>query len=262
MIVCEDGLNTEDLSIEQLLSRYEALVDENRKLKEENSYLRARLGIQDVAPGIDQEELHPTPTALPTNGESVPHPSVTARSDVADKVRLFMSLFRGRNDVYARRWEGKKSDKSGYSPVCLNEWKAGACQKPRDTCARCGNKAYAPFDEGAVKSHLRGEVVAGIYPMLPDETCWFLAIDFDKGEWQKDLSALRGVCREKAKAPVGAPAPAGALCFSNRRRQDGTCRHGGLQQFWCLTLHPPTAARNRGNTAARWRLPDTPGGCC
>jgi len=105
-----------------------------------------------------------------------------------------MSLFRGRDDVYARRWESKKKVGSGYSPVCRNEWKHGLCGKPKMACSKCSNKSYAPLDERVVNDHLRGGMVAGIYPMLRDETCWFLAIDFDDGDWKKDISALNDVC--------------------------------------------------------------------
>jgi len=107
-----------------------------------------------------------------------------------------MSLFKGRDDVYAKRWESKQKEKSGYSPSCLNEWKSGVCGKPKGTCACCTHKAYASLDEKVIQDHLLGKMVAGIYPMRLDETCWFLAIDFDDGEWQKDTSALRDVCAE------------------------------------------------------------------
>lgn len=123
-------------------------------------------------------------------------PELNNRSDVADKVRLFTSLFRGRDDVYARRWENKKKGTSGYSPHCANEWARGLCSKPKGKCSDCRHKAYVPFDEKAIEAHLRGNIVAGVYPMLPDETCWFLAIDLDGGEWRKDVAALRGVASE------------------------------------------------------------------
>ena len=109
-----------------------------------------------------------------------------------------MSLFKGRDDVYAKRWESKQKEKLGYSPSCLNEWRSGVCAKPKGTCAGCTHKAYAALDEKVIQDHLLGKVVAGIYPMRLDETCWFLAVDFDDGEWQKDTSALSEVCAEFA----------------------------------------------------------------
>ena len=109
-----------------------------------------------------------------------------------------MSLFKGRDDVYAKRWENQKKGTSGYSPFCLNEWKPGLCAKPKATCTDCTHKEYAVLDEKVIDDHLRGRdnFVAGIYPLCLDETCYFLAIDFDDGEWQKDISVLREVCSE------------------------------------------------------------------
>jgi hypothetical protein len=109
-----------------------------------------------------------------------------------------MSLFKGRNDVYAKRWENKKKGTSGYSPVCLNEWQPKLCEKPQGKCANCAHKAYTVLNEKVIEDHLRGQdnFVAGIYPLLLDETCCFLAIDFDDEEWTKDISVLREVCAE------------------------------------------------------------------
>lgn len=76
----------------------------------------------------------------------------------------------------------------GYSPVCLNEWKIGICGKPRIKCADCTQKVYAVLDEKVIEDHLRGSIIIGLYPMLVDETCFFLAIDFDDEGWQKDIT--------------------------------------------------------------------------
>ena len=89
-----------------------------------------------------------------------------------------MSLFKGRDDVYAKRWQSKDG-RSGYAPVCLNEWKSGLCRKPEVKCFDCPHKSYDVMDEKVIEAHLRGNIVAGVYPMCQDETCHFLAIDFD-----------------------------------------------------------------------------------
>ena len=123
--------------------------------------------------------------------------SVSFISTNDKKVELFLSLFRGRDDVYARRWENKDGTKSGYSPVCRNEWAPGICEKPRVKCMRCKNREPIPFDKKAVTQHLAGKEIAGIYPMLPDETCLFLAIDFDDDGWQQDVAAVRSACNKK-----------------------------------------------------------------
>lgn len=119
---------------------------------------------------------------------------VTKKSSFEEKARLFAQLFHGREDVYAKRWENDKG-KSGYEPVCLNEWIPGVCQKP---CKKCKNASYAPFNQNAILRHLskHNDSVFGIYALQPDETCWFLAIDLDESTWRKDVEALRAVCRE------------------------------------------------------------------
>ena len=183
--------------MEQLVETCRGLATENAALKEEVKALKTQMGIS--SPGADILEREPAlvTDVLPLFGESPPA-GVYNGSDAAEKIRLFRSLFKGRDDVYAKRWQSRQQEKSGYAPSCLNEWKSGVCAKPKGSCAGCAHKAYAPLDERVVRDHLQGKVVAGIYPMCLDETCWFLAIDFDGGEWQKDVLALREVCAEFA----------------------------------------------------------------
>ena len=122
---------------------------------------------------------------------------VTTASPTAEKIALFRSLFRGREEVFPRRWENAQSGKSGYSPVCRNEWVRGVCGKPQVKCGECPNQAFVPFGDDVLRSHLTGKAAgnsvdftAGIYPMLPDETCWFLAADFDKKSWKQDVARV------------------------------------------------------------------------
>ena len=129
---------------------------------------------------------------------------MTTASPTAEKIALFRSLFRGREEVFPRRWENPKSGKSGYSPVCRNEWVRGVCGKPQVKCGECPNQAFVPFGDDIIRSHLTGraagnaaDFTAGIYPMLPDETCWFLAADFDKKSWKRDVVAFCDTARAK-----------------------------------------------------------------
>ena len=125
----------------------------------------------------------------------------------AQKIALFRSLFRGREDVFPRRWDNPKTGKSGYSPVCRNEWAPWICEKPRIKCTDCQHQAFVPVTDDVVESHLRGRdlskpdrteaFVAGVYVLLSDETCRFLAADFDKQSWQRDALAFMATCREK-----------------------------------------------------------------
>ncbi|NSW89531.1 MAG: DEAD/DEAH box helicase family protein [Firmicutes bacterium] len=180
----------------ELFEKYRRLLEENQRLLAENENLRKQLGLSlpvpctenDVEASIEVNDIQTVEAVKPGH--------VTNSSTPEDKINLFMSLFRGRDDVYAKRWQSKEG-KSGYSPVCLNEWARGICNKPKIKCSECNNKNYAALDFAAIDKHLRGKDVFGIYPMLPDETCYLLAIDFDDEGWEKDISALRDICAEK-----------------------------------------------------------------
>jgi len=74
--------------------------------------------------------------------------SVTNHSSESDKIALFRSLFRGREDVFARRFESAKTGKSGYQPCCRNEWVQGVCQKPKVKCTDCNNCDFIPVTDG------------------------------------------------------------------------------------------------------------------
>lgn len=103
------------------------------------------------------------------------------------KIELFLKLFRCREDVYPRRWENKKTGKSGYSPVCANEWKPGVCEKPKAKCSECRSSSYLPLDSEAVRLHLEGREIIGTYAIKEDDTTVFLAADFDGSTWNKDV---------------------------------------------------------------------------
>lgn len=113
-----------------------------------------------------------------------------------EKIALFLSLFRCRGDVYPRFWENPKSGKKGYSPVCRNEWVKAVCEKPRIKCSECLHQAFPPLDEVAAREHLTGNSIIGTYAIREDNTCVFLAADFDGAGWQNDISAFRDAARE------------------------------------------------------------------
>jgi len=119
----------------------------------------------------------------------------------SEKIQIFKSLFIGRQDVYAKLWISKKTGKKGYSPACKNEWAKNICIKPTGKCSDCTAKEYLPFTDEVILGHLNGRQVIGIYPMLTNERCRFLAADFDKEAWIDDVSAFRNACIE-----VGVPA--------------------------------------------------------
>jgi hypothetical protein len=113
----------------------------------------------------------------------------------ADKVALFRSLFAGRADVFPKHWHNPKTNRKGYSPACSNEWIRGVCDKPCVKCGECPNQAFIPVTDRVILDHLQDRHVAGVYPMLDDETCHFLAVDFDKDGWKDDVVAFVDTCQ-------------------------------------------------------------------
>ena len=139
--------------------------------------------------------------------ENIPGQSETSQNfkniplSSLEKIRLFFDFFRGRKDVYARFWRSSKTGRSGYSPVCANEWSRGICNKKITRCADCPNRELVPFTKQVVAEHLKGNITVGVYPLLRGETCYFLAIDFDETTWMEDVTSFRDTCA-KEKVPV------------------------------------------------------------
>jgi len=162
---------------------------------------RAELLAQMTALQREKAELLPVQEApLP----SASLPTVTNQSPQEAKIALFRRLFRGREDVYPKRFESLKTGKTGYQPVCRNAW----VEKPE-------LREFLPVTDDVVRNHLLGmdpqdrfgrDFTIGVYPMLPDETCWFLAADFDKASWQEDARAFLAT-----SSPVRIPSPEAAL---------------------------------------------------
>ena len=112
------------------------------------------------------------------------------------KIQLFRRLFQGRTDVYPVRWESQSTGKSGYVPACGNEWRAGVCEKPRIKCGDCTQRALLPLTDQTIYDHLAGRHTLGVYPLLTDDSCHFLAVDFDEADWRDDVKAFARSCRE------------------------------------------------------------------
>lgn len=167
-----------------------------------------------------------------------PGNDVNNRSAPEEKIALFRSLFRGRDDVYPRRFESRTTGKSGYAPACSNEWVRGVCEKPRVKCATCRHRHFLPVSDEVIRWHLSGQddrgadFVVGVYPMLLDETCFFLAMDFDKAEWVEDTIAVLETCHQ-----VGVPA------YLERSRSG----NGGHVWIFFDEAIPATIARRLGS---------------
>jgi superfamily II DNA or RNA helicase len=141
---------------------------------------------------------------LAQHGVVVPQPSDSNAGDAAlqpnahelsstAKVQLFRRLFRGRDDIYPVRWISKAGN-PGYSPVCVNKWQPGICKLPTIKCSECSHSQYSPVTDYTIRLHLRGEITIGVYPLLVDNRCYFLAIDFDEADWREDARAVLQTC--------------------------------------------------------------------
>jgi len=135
----------------------------------------------------EREEAQRRVEALQREAQA-PAPAADAAAPMspADRIRLFRSLFRGRADVFPLRWKTG----NGYSPACSNLWAKGICGRPKTKCGACAHRAFIPVSDEVVEDHLKGHHVIGVYPMLPDEACWFVAADFDEESWRDDVHAF------------------------------------------------------------------------
>lgn len=162
---------------------------ELQRLREENSRLRALLKQHDIRfENIIEQE--------PPSSQNTSPDSKTHQFSIEDKIALSRRLFKGREDVYAQRWESTKG-RSGYSPACANEWKPGVCRKPKIKCGECSQRCLQPVTNQVIYNHLSGKQTIGIYPLLlNDSSCYFLAVDFDESDWEKDANAFIKTCQE------------------------------------------------------------------
>ncbi len=131
-------------------------------------------------------------TTCPLLGRSLARPDLSTNTN---KVRLFLDLFQARQDIFPRRWENPKTGKAGYAPACANEWVKPICQKPKIKCADCDHQKFLALNEQAVEGHLRGPGIIGTYAIRADDSCVFLACDFDESTWQSDVATFRDTGR-------------------------------------------------------------------
>ena len=171
------------MQVQEWLIERERLLGRIKELEAENAELRKRLG-EDVTP------TEKKPTAM-------------QNLSLQEKVDLFRSLFKGREDVFARRWYSKTSGKAGYQPVCQNEW-TPMCDKRTFKCANCPNRHFSPLTYNDIYRHLEGKDadgrdVIGLYVLNEDNTCHLLCTDFDDKNcehgYKNDVLAFIDVCR-------------------------------------------------------------------
>lgn len=188
--------------MKDLERKLELALKEIKRLNEENQQLKQKLA------ALTKENSESTSSICPSSSNEtllitehvakIEHERGTVHnySTPSEKIALFRTLFRGREDVYPNRWESK-TGKSGYSPACGNEW-SFVCKKPQIKCSDCFHREFLPITDEIISNHLDAKInrTIGVYPMLQDETCWFLALDFDKENWKQDAAALMGTCQE------------------------------------------------------------------
>lgn len=153
-------------SINELEAQVARLRSENLRLRQENEELRSKLGSAARSASSDVDD-------------AIQPPRITNQAGVEKKIQLFRSLFRGRDPI---RWENRQG-RAGYSPACGNEWHKTLCGKPRIKCGAFQNADFLAVTDRVIHDHLIGKHTIGVYPILADESCWFLAIDFDKATW-------------------------------------------------------------------------------
>ena len=161
-------------------ARLTSLLDEQRALESE---LRA---LEDAQRGM-----------LPLSPESSP----SGILQPTEKVALFLTLFGARRSVYPKLWENPKMGKKGYSPACENEWRRPLCAKPKVKCTDCRHQKFPPLDAAAVEAHLRGTHTIGTYAIREDDSCIFLAADFDGDGWWHDVQEYRDTATN-AQVPI------------------------------------------------------------
>lgn len=183
--------------MEDIQEKCNHLLQQNEALRQENEVLKSLLyahGIEYKPKHVEEKVVAYSPITLPS-----------VKLSIEERVAIFHSLFKGREDVFARRWFSKTTGKSGYQPVCINERRRGVCDKKKYKCADCPNRHFAPLTYQDLYRHLEGKDenccdVVGLYAIMPDNNCAFLCTDFDdkscKHGYKDDVLAFVGVCKE------------------------------------------------------------------
>lgn len=188
------------MNYEELLNLYNSILEEKEKLLKENLELKQKLLIYENS-NIFKDFYENTVVSqkediITIKDSENEYSTINSKSKSSEKIKLFLSLFSGRLDVCAKRWENTPTGKNGYSPYCLNEWVQGKCLKPKNKCTNCKYQNFVAFDSRSIKNHLLGKVVLGVYPIDEEDKTLFLVIDFDKGTWKEDVLVVSQICEK------------------------------------------------------------------
>lgn len=146
------------------------------RLRAENARLGRLLDLQGQGTAPASEQL-----AVPMGPGMV-----TMASPVADKLALYGDRFQSRRDVYAVHWENRRAGTSGWMPSVAGRWRKGMDRR---------SARYLPLTPEVIAAHLAGDVFIGLYPLLNDNSCWFLVADFDGGAAMLDALAYAKAAR-------------------------------------------------------------------
>ncbi|WP_342420438.1 hypothetical protein [Paenibacillus sp. FSL E2-0178] len=151
--------------MDNIEDKYNAALAHIEELKLEVTRLRSLLD-ENTTSTNEQKTTYSTALVSESKETTVGETNVHQYSTVEDKLALYKSCFRGRDDVYPIRWSNKQG-KSGYSPACANEW-TSVCEKPRVKCSVCKHQNFMPLTSEVLSAHLdaRQDRTIGIYPML------------------------------------------------------------------------------------------------
>ena len=183
------------MEYKNLLEENKSLKEEILRLREENNDLKNLLAEKNypISTSIDSQPSHklepPVSSSNTVNKDDCIN-YISKKCSIEDKINLYRSLFKGREDLFALRWERKDTQKGSYSPYCINIWKSGICDKRNIRCNQCENRNLKPLTDEDINEHLKGIKTIGVYPLLKGDLCHFFAIDFDGENWQGDVKAV------------------------------------------------------------------------
>ena len=173
-------------ALERKSSELEEVSNRRENLAREIRDLQARLGVGESQAAHADLAAAPTPAPRPQTNRA--------------KIELFRSLFRGREDVYPRWFHFEETGKSGYAPVRDYDRERSGRGGSNGKRVAPGYRLYKPLTDDVIFAHLKGRDFIGVYPLLEDETCWFLAVDLDGRHWGPDASAFRSAAAREGVA--------------------------------------------------------------
>jgi hypothetical protein len=177
------------VTVSEILDRIDrelpvAVAAELRRLRAENARLLRLLD-------LTAREAAPPGPAQAGFFEAPPGP-VHANSAAEEKAAFFGALFAARTDVYAIRYDNRRTGKAGWVPAMRGGFRKGVPRSEWD---------YLPLTAEVLAGHLSGKMHTGLYPLIDGDLCWWLAADFDGPD-----ALIDALMYLKAARALGVPA--------------------------------------------------------